>query len=229
MSIRQLIKRFGKVDAGSLTLNNNTTENSIVLAPFSQPKATTTIASTRNMSQLDYYYYLYAFWRGSMRFKLISETFALNGTTVTTPRSKSNFSWDISMFSSIQDTMNTLVGYFSSTLNIATTALLGPSVQNSESSNIIVDPTVEGVVEFEVPYYNISHISPATLYTDTERALNIQNMLKGHIPPCCVTLTPRTATSASNQVYATLWKAPGDDFSLSYIVGVPILTNLSRA
>jgi len=224
MSIRQLIKRFGKVDAGNITLNDNGAVNSIVLAPFSQQIAPTTVGTTRNMSQLDYYYYLYAFWRGSMRYKMISET-SVNSNG----RVKSNFSWDISMFNSIQDTMNTLVNYFSATVNIAVAALLGPSVLNSVSSNIIVDPTIEGVVEFEVPYYNISHISPATQYSSTDRPLNIQNMLKGHIPPCCVTLTPRTATSNINSVYSSLWKAPGDDYSLSYLVGVPLLTNLSRA
>jgi len=224
MSIRQLIKRFGRVNAGNITLNADATANAIVLAPFSQQIATNTVATTRNVSQLDYYYYLYAFWRGSMRYKMISET-----VVGTSGRVKSNFSWDISMFNSIQDTMNTLVGYFSTTVNIVTTALLGPSVTNSESSNIIVDPTLEGVVEFEVPYYNISHISPATQYSSTDRPLNISNMLKGHIPPCCVTLTPRTSTATTNSVFSSFWKAPGDDYSLSYLVGVPVLTNLSRA
>lgn len=226
MSIRQLIKRFGRINGGSLTLNNNTTANALVLAPFSQMVPTTNVASLRNMPQLDYYYYLYAFWRGSMRFKMISET---SDGGVPAIRAKSHFSWDISMFSSIQDTMNTLVNYFSTTVNIINTALLGNSVLNSESSNIIVDPTIEGVVEFEVPYYNISHLSPATLFDSTDRALNIQNMLKGHIPPCCVTLQPRTAPSNVNEIYSTMWKAAGDDFSLSYLVGVPVLTNLSRS
>jgi hypothetical protein len=224
MSIRQLIKRFGEINPGSVLLNQQT-ENAIILAPFSQQSASNTIASTRQVSQYDYFYYLYAFWRGSMRIKMISET----APSATSARIKSNFAWNISMFSSIQDTMSTLVGLFSSTVNIFTAVLLGPSVLNSESSNIIVDPTVEGVVEFEVPYYNISHISPATLYTPTDRALNIQNMLKGHIPPCCVTMRPRSLPSVSNQISATIWRAPGDDFSFSYLVGVPILTNLSRA
>lgn len=223
MSIRQLIKRFGRVNSANITLNNNTVANAIVLAPFSQQIASTTVGSTRNTTQLDYYYFLYAFWRGSMRYKMISET-----TVGTAGRVKSDFMWDISMFNSIQDTMNTLVSYFSSTVNTVTSALLGPSVQNSESSNIIVDPSVEGVVEFEVPYYNISHISPATQFSSADRALNIDNMLKGHIPPCAVTIQPRTAPSTTNQIFCSFWKAPGDDFSLSYIVGVPLLTNLSR-
>jgi hypothetical protein len=223
MSIRQLIKRFGRIDNGSITLNDNATKNAIVLAPFSQRIAPNAVASTRLYSQLDYYYYLYAFWRGSMRYKLISET-----TVGDAGRIKSNFAWDVSMFTSIQDTMNTLVTYFTGTSAQAVSALLGDSVKNSLSSNIIVDPGIEGALEFEVPYYNISHISPATLYTTAQTALNIPNMLKGHVPPVCVTLTPRTAASETNVVFATLWKAPGDDFSLSYLVGVPILTNLKR-
>lgn len=223
MSIRQLIKRFGKVNNGALTMNSDGT-SSLVLAPFSQRIAPTAVAAGRQFPQLDYYYYLYAFWRGSMRYKLFSQT-----VVGTAGRTKSNFSWDINMFSSIQDTMNSLFSFFTGSADQVVTGELTSGITNSVSSNIVVDPTVEGAVEFEVPYYNISHISPATQHSATDTALSVDNMLKGHIPPCCVTLTPQTAPSTTNAIYATLWKAPGDDYSLSYLVGVPLLTNLNRA
>ncbi len=226
MSIRQLIKRFGRFNANSVTLNDNATANAIALAPFSHQIAPTTKPATRRMTQLDYYYYLYAFWRGSMRYKVISET--TEYPSLNAGRKKSNFCWDISMFSSMQDTLNTIVSLFSSTVNIITPFLMGNSIDNSVASNILVDQSVEGVVEFEVPYYNISHISPATQYSSTERALNVDNILRGHIPPCGVILRPRTAPSTSNVVFASFWRAPGDDFSLSYLVGVPPLVNLER-
>nr|ASM93985.1 putative ORF2 [Caledonia beadlet anemone dicistro-like virus 2] len=233
MSIRQLIKRFGQFNANSITLNSDPTAatafDSIALAPFSHQIApTSTTSVTRRMTQLDYYYYLYAFWRGSMRYKLISETTENVVPTSPAGRKKSQFSWDISMFSSLQDTMNTIINLFSTSVNIIVPFRMGNSINNSVGSNIIVDPSVEGVVEFEVPYYNISHISPGTQYSSTDRALNVDNILRGHIPPCAVILRPRTAPSTDNVVFTTFWRAPGDDFSLSYLVGVPPLVNLSR-
>nr|ULF99820.1 MAG: hypothetical protein 2 [Dicistroviridae sp.] len=221
MSVRQLIKRFGKVDGGGLTLNSGDT-SSIILAPFSQRIAPDAVAATRQMAQLDYYYYLYAFWRGSMRYKLFSQTVIGEAGRV-----NSNFPWSVNMFSSIQDSMNSLSTFFAGTDDQVVTGNLTSGITNSVTSNIVVDPTIEGAVEFEVPYYNISHISPATQY-NKDKALDIDNMLKGHIPPSCVTLTPQTAPGEKNSIFATLWKAPGDDFSLSYLVGVPILTNLKR-
>jgi len=226
MSIRQLIKRFGRFADNSLTLNDNKTGDCIVLAPFSHRTAPKTKPITQRMTQLDYYYYLYAFWRGSMRYKLISETFNNDDGL---GRKKSNFMWDISMFSSMQDTMDLLVSQFFNSENIIKTFVMSPSVDLSASSNIIVDPSVEGVVEFEVPYYNVSHISPATQYTPQEKALNWDNMYRGHIPPCAVVLSPRTSPTQQNEIFASFWRAPGDDFSLSYLVGVPPLINIQRS
>lgn len=226
MSIRQLIKRFGQFNANSITLNDSSKFNSIVLAPFSHQVAPTSKPTTRKMTQLEYYYYLYAFWRGSMRYKFVSET--TEYPSLDAGRKKSNIYWDISMFSSMQDTLNSLVSAFSASVNILVEYLTGSSVDNSISSNIIIDPGVEGVMEFEVPYYNVSHISPATQYSNADRSLNVDNILRGHIPPCAVVLRPRTAPSTSNVVYTTFWRAPGDDFSLSYLVGVPPLVNIQR-
>lgn len=226
LSIRQLIKRFGKVHGSDITLNNNAAKDALILAPFSMMAAPTSVGSTRRMTQLDYYYYLYAFWRGSMRYKLISETTA---DPATQGRKASDFAWDIQMFSSLQDTMNSLITFFSATTNTVIDFLSNNSVKNSLGSNIVVEQSLEGLVEFEVPYYNISHISPATQFATNGGALTMDAMFKGHIPPCVVTLRPRTAPGNTNQVYTTMWKAPGDDFTLSYIVGVPVLANISRS
>jgi hypothetical protein len=224
MSIRQLIKRFGAVHAGEIILNNSSVATSLILAPFSQMIPPTSIASTRQMPLLDYYYYLYAFWRGSMRYKLYSET----SPTATGSRTKSNFPWIVSMFSSIQDSMNQLVPLFSATVNQVASAILPIGVLYSQPSRIVVDTQVEGLVEFEVPYYNISHISPATQFNATNRAANINDMLRGHTPPVVVTMRPSSVPSTSNVITTSLYKAAGDDFSLMYLVGVPPLVNLIR-
>lgn len=230
MSLRQLIKRFGTVEGGSLTLNglvvapNTSASTDIVLAPFSQMIPPTGVAARRFMSLLDYYYYIYGFWRGSMRYKMFSET-----SSTTVPGVKSSFSWVVSMFSSIQDTMNQLVPLFANAPNQITATTLPAGVGFSQASRIVVDPAVEGLVEFEVPYYNISHISPATQYSNTNRAANIDDMLRGHIPPVVVTLQARTTPNNTNNIISTsFYKAAGDDFSLMYLVGVPPLVNLVR-
>jgi len=223
MSIRQLIKRFGNVEGGAQSLNNSGQADGIVLAPFSQMVPPTNLDSTRNMPLLDYYYYLYAFWRGSMRYKMFSETNAADQ-----PRSRSNFNWVVSMFSSLQDSLEQLIPAFGSTVNQVTTALLPDGVTCSQPSRVVVDTSVEGLVEFEVPYYNISHISPATQYDSTNRAVNNDDILRGHIPPILVTLAPRTSPGPNNQIYTDMYKAAGDDFSLMYLVGVPPLVNIKR-
>ena len=201
MSIRQLIKRFGSFF--NLTLSD--LNPAVIIAPFSFQEPVADLTSSKTITQLEYYYFLYAFWRGSMRVK--AATFNSDGgeAPTSTPRASNNI-WNIGLINSIQDTFN---------------------------SNIAIASNLEGLVEFEVPYYNVSHISPATLYTNAERPVEISNVLKGHIPPAIVTMSSRalggfTASASAEITNAQFYRAAGDDFSLMYLVGVPPLVNVDR-
>nr|ULF99846.1 MAG: putative capsid polyprotein [Cripavirus sp.] len=230
MSVRQLIKRFSFVT--TLTLSN--TQPAIVIAPFSVKYPPTSVAPTREYSLFEYYYFLYAFWRGSMRIK--ATTFVSDPRTnkLTVPTGAS-CSWNVGIVSSIQDTFNSLVSRFlvNGDPITLTSSLTSPMV-NMGSSQVEVPPNIEGNVEFEVPYYNVSHISPATLYSDIEKPIEVSNVLKGNIPPVIATFTTRSINkfpaiaNATEQTNAVFYRAPGDDFSFMYLVGVPPLVNVSR-
>lgn len=217
VSIRQLIKRFGLFgDSNSLTQDGT----SFVVAPFTVTSPIKNLTSDRNYTQFDYYYFLYAFWRGSMRIKMVSETQKADDA----PRTKTNFTWFVRMFNSLQDAFNSLITTSTSAVTVKAlpkgTINMGPSTQ-------IVDPTVEGLIEVEVPYYNISHITPAVTIDDGTPSM--EDYMKGHSPPCLLTFSPRdNVKQDSNQIIASFLRAPGDDFSFMYLLGVPPLVNVAR-
>jgi len=64
----------------------------------------------------------------------------------------------------------------------------------------------------------------------------VDSILKGHLPPAVLTANqfsggqdpdPSLSTTAE-QTTASFFRAPGDDFSLLYLVGVPPLVNVAR-
>lgn len=229
MSVRQLIKRFGSFF--NVTLSNNSA--AVIIAPFSVQEPIATVTSNKTISQFEYYYFLYAFWRGSMRVK--AATFTSDGAATRTqaPRASRNI-WNVGLISSLQDTFSTLVTRFTAGgVPVQSTGPLTDPMTNMGSSSIEVDSSVEGLVEFEVPYYNVSHISPATLYTSSQRPVEIGNVLKGHIPPAIATFSCRaqngfTAPASIEQTNAQFYRATGDDFTFMYLVGVPPLVNVVR-
>jgi hypothetical protein len=234
-SIRQLIKRFGNITQALFFLDNPS--NNLLIAPFSVPNPTNAVATGRNISLFEYYYFIYGFWRGSMRFKtqFSVRTAGAVGTANTVDRKFKGFI-NAFMWSSVQDSFNALVNRFiAGNAPVIGTGTLPSGSNNMGTSLQYIDPNVEGIVEVEVPYYNISHISPATTYALTERPVEIANVLKGHIPPVLLALspqtipTPGTLPAANERLWMNIQRAPGDDFSLMYLVGVPPLVNVDRA
>nr|ULF99864.1 MAG: putative capsid polyprotein [Cripavirus sp.] len=233
MSIRQLIKRFGRFYSTDLV--NVAATNSILIAPFSVPSPITTVGSVKTISQFEYYYYLYAFWRGSMRVKAMSVN---RNDAVINSRVYSGM-WYVNMINSVQDTFDNLIAKFSTptvlapSLPVQAVLINDNGLNNMGSSIQTTVPQIEGITEFEVPYYNISHISPATIYdSTTTKPLVITDVLKGHQPPVLVNMTMNfpTAFVASGQqaIHTDTFRAVGDDFSMMYLVGVPPLVNVSR-
>jgi len=235
MSIRQLIKRFGSFN-GLIFSNLNP---AAVIAPFSVLNATSTVGGQKATQMYEYYYYLYAFWRGSMRIKAVPICGDPRDDTTRTYIPKASYATlAFSLINSVQDTFNTLISRFSvgGIPAQVTGALTNPMV-NMGNSLVQIPPNLEGVAEIEVPYYNVSHISPATTYTSAERPISINKVLKGHLPPAIVTISNFGASTypvvgstgpAIEQNYVQLYRAPGDDFSFMYLVGVPPLVNVLR-
>lgn len=229
MSVRQLIKRFGHF----FSLNLTSTNPAAIVAPFSVQEPVSNVTSDKTISQFEYYYFLYAFWRGSMRVKASTYNSGGNASRLALP-SNSNNIWTVGLFTSVQDTFNTLVNRFTSggVPVQLTTPLTAPMLNMGHSASDVAT-NVEGLVEVEAPYYNVSHISPATLYTSSEKPVEISNVLKGHIPPAIVTITSRAKNSypaaTLGETNLSFYRAVGDDFSFMYLVGVPPLVNVLRA
>lgn len=235
LSVRQLIKRFGAF-YGLWFTNVNPCG---LIAPFSVPNPVSTVTSTKQIQMFEYYYYLYAFWRGSMRIKMVPQCIDPRSDVVKTKIVKSaTTTLAISLINSVQDTFNTLVNRFNvGGLPVQITPYVTEPMVNMGNAVNQVASNIEGLIEFEVPYYNVSHISPATTYGPTERPIGIGRVLKGHLPPQIVTISDSTFQlppivgddgPAVEQLYLKTYRAPGDDFSFMYLVGVPPLVNVVR-
>lgn len=218
MSIRQLIKRFGAF----FFVNLNQTTRGALLAPFSvaQPPSNP-LNVVKTISMFEYYYFLYAFWRGSMRFKVVPTNEAT--------RTRSNSCYMVTMWNSVQDTYKSMIDWFSPGVPVQAHTSLLSFQRNMGQSSQLIDPNVEGILEFEVPYYNVSHISPATVYSSTSKPITVSETLKGSVPPVIVDVSQvEPLTDASHNEVLRFFRAVGDDFSFLYLVGVPPLVNVVR-
>lgn len=215
MSVRQLIKRFGAIGGTArVAPQAEPPTNSLVLAPFAVTTPTATPSGGQYYPQLDYWYTLFAFYRGSVRYK----------AKVTNANwQQPNTMFLVKMYNSLGDAMVGLLNRFATTPNIYLPTNLSQYYNYAQPSSLEIQPDLEGMLEFEVPYYNISHITPA-VYTTTPTITSAQ-MLTGSAPPTIVTIKPSTTQS----VDFTMYRAAGDDFSLSYILGVPLLTGIAQA
>jgi len=223
MSIRQLIKRFGQFFSTTMTSTNPQT----IIAPFSVPSPVTTVSSDKTFAMFEYYYFIYAFWRGSMRIKA---TNFITPTTnnITTPPLKGGFN-AMYLYNTVQDAFDTVVNAFTNGVPVQLANLATKGLTNMGTSAVVVDQQLEGMTEVEVPYYNVSHISPATTYDSAAAPpLSITDVLRGHVPPTVLLMQPQGTIPATAKNTAIFWRAPGDDFSLMYIVGVPPLVNVVR-
>lgn len=231
MSIRQLIKRFGYVGSATLSTADSPITSTVGIAPFSVRYPTTSIGGVKNISLWEYYYFIYAFWRGSMRFK--STALAQNNLE-TFPSTKILSSFlNLSIINTVQDAFLNLISKFTAGGSIfqEMNVIFSGTFNNGPSLHVI-NNEIDGILEYEIPYYNSSHISPATIYSSTESPLEVTNVLKGHIPPVVAAIDVpfvNQAVTAETTIAMTAYRAAGDDHSLMYLVGVPPLVNVSRS
>jgi len=218
MSVRQLIKRFGIVSSPT-----QQTATILVIAPFSVSPPQSNTTSLQAVPQFEYWYSIYAFWRGSMRWKMLN----MRADTVGGTREFNPSPYLIKQFSSLGDSMQSLISNLATSLTIVTPVVNSLDVSASSTSETVVLPSLEGMVEFEVPYYNVSHITPA-VYAPAPSVVTNSGFMLGNTPPQLVTIAPFSTPSATNVQFSTHYRAPGDDFSFFYLLGVPPLVNYTR-
>uniref|UniRef100_A0AAT9JPP3 Capsid polyprotein VP90 n=1 Tax=Reticulitermes speratus dicistrovirus TaxID=3032235 RepID=A0AAT9JPP3_9VIRU len=229
MSIRQLIKRFGSWRTLDIKPTVAANGQTMVILPFTVNAPPTTVPGTASIiSMLDYYYYIYAFWRGSVRIKMNIQSYSGTAPNLTYQTERSGVDWK--MYCAAQDTLNAIV----TSLNADGTPIQIVTLANARKvggcSQLYIDSHIEGLQEIEIPYYNVSHISPAYLVGATESPLSLANAYKGHVPPVAVLCEPLNTTAdvtgTSMRTYRFM-RAAGDDYSLMYLLGCPPLVNVS--
>lgn len=220
VSIRQLIKRFGLADIAVL----DTKAGSMVICPyrFKPPTPKPDAESPQFFTPLDYFYNIFAFYRGSLRIKIFSSVEKLEGKFI---ESRVPSSWTVRMLTSIHESFHDMLKYSTSWMNEAQTD--PAAIAQTNPSTLVVMPHLEGGVEFEVPYYNVSHITPGTQFEEKAK-ISEARFLNGGLPPNLLHIMCTDNLSEGKNVRAELYKAAGDDFSYHYLVGVPLLTNIKR-
>lgn len=222
VSIRQLVKRFASV--GVLTLNS--TAGDVVISPYSVASPNRGIEIAWNYGGMfEYFYFIYAFLRGGMRLKA---SYLMGTTNQIAGLEKYHGMIRAGLFSSVNDQWNYIVNnnlipavgftpaIAQSTNLIAQTEICGQSMQ-------VIDPELEGLVEVEVPYYNISHLTPTSMTLNGEKPMTAENVWRGLIPPSLVTLSALGNFPAETNCRCEIFRACSDDFSFLYTLGVPRL------
>lgn len=248
MSVRQLIKRFTRL-GDNASSSGTGIDTMVMISPFSVTAPASTVAPARGYSQFEYWFTLYAFWRGSMRFKTQVVTQNPGGAAPTASNPNANiygystgaktadFPFAVRLFCSLQDTMNALitkwnaVGASTRFFNAVLTSTLTSDLP--QPSTTLMYPTLEGMLEYEIPYYNSSHITPTVFSPNAAvgaagAPVSFDVFYKGLLPPEIVTIMPTVPASPTNVITYTHYRAPGDDFSFFYLLGVPPLVNIAR-
>jgi len=173
-------------------------------------------------------YSQYAFFRGSMRYKLV----------ITQPSAAFNSSKPISVFINMYNSPTT--DFYSPNMAINTNAAannLGtgpiqilydlPQVSTTTlktnftyqpgfvEHNLVVFPDKEGVVEFEVPFLATGHMVPTTY------GLNNQSKARSIVYPLPTVTIYSGGNGGLVDCAIDVYRAIGDDFSFGSLIGVP--------
>jgi len=222
-SIRQLLKRFMLIQAGTFDNKAATATvpgssgNVYVLRPWRMCSVPTgTISDTApDKVYTDYFSHfapMYAFFRGSMRFKLVFTSFAssfakdvpvtvaINNSTINKTATNPVSTDSKAVFAPIIDTTNT------------TAPKSKVYERNFGEAGIPIYLDKESAVEFEVPYYSTGHMVPTNYSADS-----LANHRISITPIPYVTVYHPQLKGSTYRLY----RACGDDFSFGGLLGSP--------
>lgn len=226
-SIRQLIKRANPVGKAYQLFRPTGQVNAIntytVLNPFANRTVYDINSSVGGLDYLSYFNSLFAFFRGGIRIKLLT-----TGNT-------SNLG--VYMFNATDPYFDTIVDK-----TLQRDAMQGVTIVSSfwaddlasylstAVSTLVVDKDIEGAIEFEVPYYNSSHLTPAIVSQSLFPAAEEEGA-EGCYPSPIILFGLQSETPKRNstgesvptdlEANITIFRAASDDFSFSYYIGTP--------
>lgn len=199
-SIKALMGRFGPFyfsDPLSSSL-------SLVVSPYNFATPVTRNTEEKLFDYLDYFSFLYAFYRGGVRMLL-------------DPGDYSDIVWKIGMRSSLNAFYpRSSIPRTSIATSLPQQYIKGPSSMSLSRTSL------EGFVSFEVPYYSLTHVTPVLSGDHNHTGVEESNY-----PLPLVTLIPRSSQIVSLDLQ--LYRACADDFRFMYIVGPPQVVMLPSA
>nr|ULF99822.1 MAG: hypothetical protein 2 [Dicistroviridae sp.] len=218
-SVRQLIKRFGF--AGTYTCTTSTS-GTLAINPFLSQRPNTAVANNRPWTYYDYFYYIYAFYRGGMRVKLCPITQTTPGGNFTRADNPVFF---IRMYNSFNRAYQIIMARIGTSVGQAT-PFDGTGLGGFSPAQVAIDPHLEGLLEFEVPFYNVSHIVSCSYQNVAPRSAT-SLVTRGFEPFPLITVSSGTNISDVAATHFAVryyyYRAPADDFSFMYLTGVPML------
>lgn len=196
-SIKALCSRFGPFASTGLV----SSANYVTVSPFSFQGPVQGETTNIMFNYLDYFSYLYAFFRGGTRFSIDTNMTGFSEVAV----------WRLFLKSSL----NTFYANNNPRLYSNVATALPQQWLSGPMSTCWVRPSIEGTIEFEIPYYSLTHISPTIITPHT-----YQQAEESNIPLPVATLVPRGGAGGAPMDLLVM-RACSDDFRFFYIVGPP--------
>jgi len=214
-SIRSLIKRFSLIYTGKFTEDTPVDEHQIVtrILPFVPAQVGPNVA--RRNTFLSYMSPCFLIMRGSTRYKLAYYNRGNGGTTL--DRSNSSYQW----LERISTTASpSTVGQAPVTATSTTNTQLDGLLPHGYQGLAYTDNQIQSTLEVQIPFYSNTRYMLGVYFenvanTGTEALIMnrtmTQNLGAKHV---------YTGLAAASEVMQQ-WHAAGDDFSMSFFLGVP--------
>nr|QAY29255.1 putative structral polyprotein [Bombus-associated virus Pic1] len=197
-SIRQVIKRFHKVYSDQASGNLITGSYQIQPSKVNSP-LTSGSTLPRSIDMYDYYSYLYAFFRGSFRFKVLPYDFQIYAARVRLLPEQL-----ITAGASPVDFVATLQPeYFT-------------------AADVYMPRNIEGVFEFQVPHYSRYPILPIVAGGSISSDLFQRNFTE-------VDLSTSNTDATADRTRISVYRAVGDDFSFNQLIGPPFVSQYTAS
>nr|QKN88946.1 MAG: hypothetical protein 2 [Picornavirales sp.] len=197
-SIRQIIKRFHKVYSDQASGNLITGSYQIQPSKVNSPLTSGTTLP-RSIDMYDYYSYLYAFFRGSFRFKVLPYDFQIYAARVRLLPEQ-------------------LITAGASPVDFVTT--LQP--EYFTAADVYMPRNIEGVFEFQVPHYSRYPILPIVAGGSISSDLFQRNFTE-------VDLSTSNTNVLLDRTRISVYRAVGDDFSFNQLIGPPFVSQYTAS
>jgi len=197
-SIRQVMKRFHKIFTDSTNGNLITGSYQIQPSKVNSPLNSGSTLS-RSIDMYDYYSYLYAFFRGSFRFKVLPYDFQIYAARVRLLPEQ----LITSGASPVEFTNSLLPEYFT-------------------AADVYMPRNIEGVFEFQVPHYSRYPILPIRAGGSISSDLFQRNFTE-------IDLSTSNTNALLDRTRVSIYRAVGDDFSFNQLIGPPFVSQYTAS